>query len=193
MKNKSIKKLISLGALVLFVLATQSASAYVPGVWDPQPRRLSNEPAFTTVPISNEIKTTSNADTHDHGHNTSNSNTNTTRNTSVSSNTNQPTTRTVASSNNVRTNTIQTRNVAPTQNTFNVVDSQSGINGGIYPNPNNSENNLTALSLRGSGGFMPSSIWQWLLVVLLILVIIIIARMLGRKPEHHEVHTVTSH
>ena len=66
------------------------------------------------------------------------------------------------------------------------------ISGGIYPNSNNG-NDLAALSLAGSGGFMPSSIWQWLLVILLILIVIIIVRMLGRKPEHHEVHTVTSH
>ncbi len=52
---------------------------------------------------------------------------------------------------------------------------------------------LTALSIRGSGGFMPSSIWQWLLVIFLILVIIIIARMLTRPTHHHEVHTVTAH
>ena len=66
------------------------------------------------------------------------------------------------------------------------------MSGGIYPNSNNG-NDLAALSLAGSGGFMPSSIWQWLLVILLILIVIIIVRMLGRKPEHHEVHTVTSH
>jgi len=51
--------------------------------------------------------------------------------------------------------------------------------------------NLTALSLKGSGSFMPSSIWQWLLVVALILIIIIIARTLARKPEvAHDPHGV---
>ena len=39
------------------------------------------------------------------------------------------------------------------------------------------ENNLTALSLKGSGGFMPSSIWQWIIVVLLIFAIVILSRM----------------
>lgn len=56
----------------------------------------------------------------------------------------------------------------------------------------NTNNGLTALSLAGSGGFMPSSIWQWILVVLLIFAIIVIARMLSR-PEHHEIHGVSAH
>ena len=43
-------------------------------------------------------------------------------------------------------------------------------------------NGITALSLRGSGSFMPSSIWQWILVVILILAIIVIARMFVHKP-----------
>ena len=65
-----------------------------------------------------------------------------------------------------------------------------------YPTQNvqPTNNGLTALSIQGSGGFMPSSIWQWFLVILLILAIIVIARMFTRS-EHHEVHThtVTGH
>ena len=56
-----------------------------------------------------------------------------------------------------------------------------------------SSNGLTALSLRGSGGFMPSSIWQWIFVIILILVIIVISRMFIRKQtvaqESHTSHT----
>lgn len=48
---------------------------------------------------------------------------------------------------------------------------------------------LTALSLRGSGGFMPSSIWQWILAGILLLVIIILIRVLinnsNKKSSHH--------
>ena len=95
------------------------------------------------------------------------------------------------------TNTYTTTNPNNTYNTsypnqFAASAYGSQMSGGIYPNSNNG-NDLAALSLAGSGGFMPSSIWQWLLVILLILIVIIIVRMLGRKPEHHEVHTVTSH
>ncbi|MDE2030925.1 MAG: hypothetical protein KGI58_01545 [Patescibacteria group bacterium] len=55
-----------------------------------------------------------------------------------------------------------------------------------------SNNGLAALSLAGTGSFMPSSLWQWLLVVLLIFVIIILARLIGRSRVH-EVHTVATH
>lgn len=51
--------------------------------------------------------------------------------------------------------------------------------------------NLTALSLRGSGGFMPSSIWQWLFVIILITFIIILARLIGHtyaKNNHGNSH-----
>lgn len=49
--------------------------------------------------------------------------------------------------------------------------------------------NLTALSLRGSGSFMPSSIWQWILVVFLILILIILVRIAAKpRPKVHEVH-----
>jgi len=49
---------------------------------------------------------------------------------------------------------------------------------------------LTALSLGGSGSFMPSSIWQWIFVVILILVIIILTRIFVKKPspEDHDHH-----
>jgi hypothetical protein len=53
-------------------------------------------------------------------------------------------------------------------------------------------NGITALSLKGSGGFMPSSIWQWIIVVVLILIIIIIARMFVHKPDPAD-HDVLIH
>ena len=58
-----------------------------------------------------------------------------------------------------------------------------------------SGNGLTALSLAGSGGFMPSSIWQWIFVIILILVIVIISRMLinNRQTVLQESHIVHAH
>lgn len=50
-------------------------------------------------------------------------------------------------------------------------------------NPNQviyDDNGVTALSVRGSGSFMPSSVFQWFLLILLILGIIIIARMVSK-------------
>jgi hypothetical protein len=54
----------------------------------------------------------------------------------------------------------------------------------------NSLKTAPALSMNGSGGFMPSSIWQWILVVILILTIIIIGRMFVHKPDpaEHDAH-----
>ena len=52
---------------------------------------------------------------------------------------------------------------------------------------------ITALTLRGSGSFMPSSIWQWLIVIFLILIIIVISRMFIHKPTPQEAHTVHTH
>lgn len=54
----------------------------------------------------------------------------------------------------------------------------------------NSVKTAKALSVKGDGGFMPSSIWQWILVVILILAIIIIARMFVHKPDpaDHDAH-----
>ena len=42
-------------------------------------------------------------------------------------------------------------------------------------------NSIPALSMKGSGGFLPSSVWQWIFVVILILVIIIISRSFVKK------------
>jgi hypothetical protein len=86
------------------------------------------------------------------------------------------------------TNTNTTPNTSINKNT--TTDSTSGANNlGASAN-----NGITALSLRGSGGFMPSSIWQWLLVIVLILAIIVISRVLIRKPTvAQETHTTHVH
>jgi hypothetical protein len=53
-------------------------------------------------------------------------------------------------------------------------------------------NRLTALSFRGSGGFLPSSVWQWLIVIFLILMIIIVARLIS-KPYRYQVRNLPAH
>lgn len=84
-------------------------------------------------------------------------------------------------------NTSSNKNIA-TDNT------NSSSNNNLGASAYNSRNNITALSLRGSGGFMPSSIWQWILVVILILIIIVISRMLRNRKttvslqESHVTH-----
>jgi hypothetical protein len=53
-------------------------------------------------------------------------------------------------------------------------------------------NGVTALSVNGSGSFMPSSVFQWFLLILLILAIIIIARMIS-KSLSKDPHGVPAH
>lgn len=42
------------------------------------------------------------------------------------------------------------------------------------------DNGVAALSVAGSGGFMPTSVFQWFLLIILILAIVIIARMISK-------------
>ena len=53
-------------------------------------------------------------------------------------------------------------------------------------------NGVTALSVKGSGSFMPSSVFQWFLFILLILAIIIIARMVS-KTFSKDPHGAVAH
>jgi len=96
---------------------------------------------------------------------------------------------TVAKTNTTTTTNTDTSNTT-TANTSRVNYSDSAYNNGLGAS---AYNGITALSFRGSGSFLPSSIWQWMLVVVLILAIIIISRMLIRKPvvvqENHPAHT----
>ncbi len=186
MNNKTIKNLIAAGTAVLLLVSFQTASAYVPGVWDPQPRPVNSNPTFST-PVSTAYTTPVQPTT-------TNSNTVTTTNNTqtVAPAQTQTPTKTVSTNRTTTTRTVARANTTNTNSTVNTSNNvpQNQVYGSLYPTNNRSE--LTALSVNGSGSFMPSSIWQWLLVILLILVIIIIARMLGRKPAHH-VHTVASH
>lgn len=76
---------------------------------------------------------------------------------------------------------------ASTQANSNSATSKNQIidNGGILT-PNSNDNNLTALAINGSGGFLPSSVWQWLIVIILIAIIIVMIRLILRKSHHHE-------
>lgn len=95
---------------------------------------------------------------------------------------------TKTSTTNTSTNTTSgTPTYIPTTNTSTTSANTSNLGASAYQAYGNG---ISALSLRGSGGFMPSSIWQWMFVVILILVIIILARMFVRKPDpaDHDVH-----
>lgn len=86
-----------------------------------------------------------------------------------------------------KTSTTSTdKSTTDTSNTE--VNNANGLGASAY-------NGITALSLRGSGSFMPSSVWQWILVIVLILAIIIISRILIKKPtlEMQESHVAHAH
>lgn len=97
--------------------------------------------------------------------------------------------------------TTDNNTVTPTTNTTNGTSydntsSGNGLGASAYNSYGQAtDNGITALSLRGSGSFMPSSIWQWIFVIILILAIIIIARMLTRKPNLivQEAHSAHAH
>lgn len=174
MNKKSTKNLITLLALTFLIGGANMASAYVPGVWEPQPHINAYEPAFTKIPMPYDEPVVPQSTS-----------------TVVATNT-QP--KKVAT-----TTTTKKTTVASTKTSTNTASNGNLDDGNLARelkpemkaiNPSDDNNGLTALSFRGSGGFMPSSIWQWFIVILLILAIIIIARMIGRSRTH-EVHTVT--
>ncbi|MFA6251772.1 MAG: hypothetical protein WC603_04070 [Candidatus Paceibacterota bacterium] len=95
--------------------------------------------------------------------------------------------------------TSTTNKVATTTSTKTSTNNTNVSKNDSVDSVNNSRDNgneITALSLRGSGGFMPSSIWQWFLVIILILIIIVISRMLMHKKPAvamQESHTAHAH
>ncbi|HLP86969.1 MAG TPA: hypothetical protein VK153_03825 [Candidatus Paceibacterota bacterium] len=92
--------------------------------------------------------------------------------------------------------TTSTSNGSTTGGVINGVNTANNLGASAYnPYAQVSGNGIPALTLRGSGGFMPSSIWQWILVVFLILAIIVLARMFVKKPSpaDHDAHGAHAH
>ena len=61
---------------------------------------------------------------------------------------------------------------------------------GVYPDQQVAydTNGVAALTIGGTGGFMPSSVFQWFLVILLIFAIVIVARMISRTSSKNSAH-----
>jgi hypothetical protein len=177
MNIKSIKNVIVLGALVLLVVGSKSAFAFAPYVpWE----QSVQPPIYTSVyPTSDFRPATSSNVVH------------------------EPTAPAKVQSDNAKitagstpyiaqSNTIDnTKKVTTPSNTVSSSPAPADVR--ELPPVVTTGNDIAALSLQGNGGFMPSSVWQWLFVILLILAIVIIARILGKGPAHHETHTVTAH
>ena len=213
MNNKTSKNLIvTFGALAILFFSANSAQAYVPGVWDPQPRVQTNGSAFVDVPVVNNVMSINNTSTNNTTTN-SNINSNTSNSNSVNPSVyayNNPNNNALYPNRTVSNNTSNTSSttynrvvttparvvnpnanyntvVYPTQNTG-YVQQQTGTTSGYVNTTANTTNgnDLSALSINGSGSFMPSSVFQWFLTILLILAIIIIARMIIRHSANHK-------
>ncbi len=175
MNIKTIKNLILLSALGIVFISANNALAYVPGVWDPQPRINTGESAFTKIPNPYEATPIIQRTTVISNKTVANTSTETVKD--VSSTTNKTSTNTTVK-NKTATNTTANSGSVNSNKLLPII------------NTDTNRNNLTALSMGGSGGFMPSSVWQWLIVVILILFIIIIARRLRNEPiaQHQDIH-----
>ena len=68
-----------------------------------------------------------------------------------------------------------------------------GYNNGQVASQTYDPNGVAALSLNGSGGFLPTSVFQWFMLILLILAIIIVARIIIRKSHTNDPHALPVH
>jgi len=71
---------------------------------------------------------------------------------------------------------------------YGAYNGQQVVNSGVVYD----DNGVTALTVKGSGGFMPSSVFQWFMLVLIILAIVIVARMVS-KTYSHGAHGAPAH
>ena len=187
MKNKTTKNLIILGAIIIFFALTNSTQAYC------KHYAFSNDTVGDCVDEQTYLQDYYQQSGWYYPNNYNNNvyssnNSQTTKpTTSVVNNYyySTPATSKVATVTKTTTenNSIDRINTNTTNNTGNNNLGASAYNGYNGYNGQSTDNGITALSLRGSGSFMPSSIWQWILVVIFILAIIVISRMLMHKPE----------
>jgi hypothetical protein len=172
MKNITPKNLIAVTAVAIMLFgAAQTTFAYVPGVWDPQPRVQTGETAFVDVPMEYQAPVQPQV---------AEAQTPAVTSTPTYYYSSQPVNNSTTSNTTTKTSTNTTQAYAGTPNT-----SVNNIPPAAVSDTGYSNNGLTALSVAGNGGFFPSSIWQWILVILLILIVIIIARSFKKKEEHH--------
>lgn len=200
MINKTLKNLIIFGAFAFLFISTNNASAYYyTNTFNSNQNgryllRTTNNPNAPTMNYENAVYTTNS----NINYNPNSYYTNSGR--SISSYDTQTGAPIYAVTPTPIVNNYYTTPAPVVASNSNTVTTQkdnsakaSNTDGTLKPLTDTAGNNLTALSLNGSGGFMPSSVWQWLLVIALILIIIIIARILGRKPAANSPHGVPAH
>jgi hypothetical protein len=204
MKNKTLKKLIIFGAFAFLLINTNNASAYYyNNVWYPDYNgyqlSTNNYPNAPTMGYAGSYYVNNNSPYYSNiNSNPSYVNPYANNNPTPVVNNYYTTTPAVTYTSNLGSvPTAPANTTAQQNNNTPVINNPSPANvsdNSIKPLIDTaSGNNLAALSLNGSGGFMPSSVWQWLLVIFLILIIVIIARTLGKKPVSNNPHGVPTH
>lgn len=200
MKNKTLKNLIALASFAIFFVCANSALAYVPGVYEPQRTYNNTGAAFTELPtVYSTYQYTSTANQANYTNTQNNQPTylpsaTNTNYVPTSTNTVRQNTTTGYTNNYVAPTPVNYNNTSSVNSNSNVDRYNDGLTAAAYDSQN-AGSQITALALNGSGGFMPSSVWQWIIVVFLILIIIIIIRVMMKKPVtvHHEQHMAPSH
>jgi len=191
MTNKVTKNLIILGAIIFSLILTNNVFA------DYNPYDSTNWLRPVTSSTSDNYYYDYNGNYGQSGYNQSSTyDSNTGRPTTINNYYYQAIPKNTSETNTTNKVATTTSSKTVTDNTYNTNESDNNNLDDSAYNGQDNGNNITALSLRGSGGFMPSSIWQWFLVVILILVIIVISRMLIRKKQNttmQESHAVHAH
>jgi hypothetical protein len=224
MKNKTLKNLIALGAFAIFVLGTNSVSAYgtapfgysVDYSWNPNTNYPSNYSSGQNYYNSNNTQTQYDYNGQQQAQQVQYVQQPVqqvqyvpVKQTVVQYVPAQQTAKTVAVNNSTQgasalgsTNNkvvASNKNTGTTGNTGQYVNyDANGMLANAYGAYNNQpiaaddSNGVTALTVKGSGSFMPSSVFQWFLLILLILGIIIVARMVS-KTFSKDVHSTPAH
>ncbi len=198
MENKVTKNLIILGIIVFSFIFTNSASAYCQRY--AFSNRLVDRNCVEEEIYYNNYESNSNVSSTSNNQNVTPDNNvvnnyyyypTTTKTTTSNTSTAKSTVDTTKDNSNSNSN--YDSNYSYGESDYNNVYS-NGLGASVYDSGQNG-NGITALSLKGSGSFMPSSIWQWILTVILILIIIIIARMFVTKPNpaDHDSHVAHAH
>lgn len=193
MNKTSINKLILIGALALVFGFTNTAYAqhdtctscddmnYFASYYSNQgimnnnlyPTINNANPGNIATATSKNVSTTTKSVS-----NTSNTNTNTTNTTNKTDSTNNVNNTNTSSAANTNNNSNSGLSASAAQSFFGTNDNVQVVD---------NSNGLNALSLFGAPGFLPNTVFEWILTFILILILIILTRQF--RPVHaHEAH-----
>lgn len=193
MNNKTNKNLIVIGALAILLAGAHQASAYVPGVWDPQWQSY-NGGTMTTViqsgfdPITQPQTNPANSGMYGNSQQYTNNQMTSRAITTPTMNYTTPVARTSTTTSSSTENRYAPQS-ATTNTTSGVSNELQMPSAQLMPIVTSDQG---ASAASAGAYFMPHTFFQWLLVVLLILAIIIISRKIVKHSHEHEVHNVVA-